>query len=56
MLFAFGQLTDGKYFGDQPIEVTIPAQLKRQASIAKDVDEKEFGLITMERWFWKNLS
>lgn len=56
MLFAFGQVTDGKYFGDEPTDVTIPARLKHQASIAKGMDCKQSSLITLEKWFIKNLA
>ncbi|PLB37646.1 NmrA/HSCARG family protein [Aspergillus candidus] len=51
-LFHFGELTNGKYFGDEPTSTTVPAHLKAEAAKAKDKganDEAE--LLTLNQWF-----
>ncbi|KAL4862416.1 hypothetical protein BDV12DRAFT_190432 [Aspergillus spectabilis] len=52
-LFRFGQLTDGKYFGDEPTDTAIPAYLKARAVEARGGDPKTAQLLTLEEWFKK---
>lgn len=51
-LFYFGQLTNGKYFGDEPTSTTISADLKAQAAKAKGNGAgHEVELLTLDKWF-----
>ncbi|KAF7173848.1 hypothetical protein CNMCM5623_006109 [Aspergillus felis] len=54
-LFAFGQISNAKYFGDEPTSTTIPAHLKAEAVKAKGAESEESNLITWQKWFQKNL-
>lgn len=54
-LFAFGQVSNAKYFGDHPTEAAIPAELKAQAEVAKGKVSKGADLVSLEQWFQRNL-
>lgn len=53
LLFAYGELTDGCYFGE-PSCTKIPQELKRLASVAQGQDGTSAHLTSLGSWFAKH--
>ncbi|KAG5301946.1 NmrA family protein [Histoplasma ohiense] len=51
LMFAFTQITGGRYFGEKATESDTAAQLKAAGARARGQDGQEIQLITAEEWF-----